>query len=46
MPNIRNALTIIGHRLVHQSGLDGRTNFDNFSAWNCVPRLFDVFPNR
>ena len=22
-----------------------KTKFDNFSAWNCIPRLFDVFPN-
>ena len=23
-----------------------RTNRDDFAAWNCVPRLFDVSPNR
>ena len=28
------------------SGWELRTKFDHFSVWNCVPRLFGVFPNR
>ena len=48
MPNIHNILTIIGHRVGHQSGLgesSGR-KFDNLSASHCVPRLFSVFRSR
>ena len=47
MPNIQKILTKIELRFVHQTGPDESSGeIDNFPAWNCVPRLFGVLPNR